>query len=214
LFATSFAGAITGRRADYIFVDDPLEIKDASNSAQMERVANLFETEIFSRLNNPRTGRIVVTGHRLHELDLSGHLLAQSSGRWTHFVLPLIATCASAHEIQHGTWYRGVDELLRHDAFTVEMIDELRRREVDPDFETLYQQNPGAGTAFRIQPADFGSFAAHEVPDAAVVISIEPGQSGGPRNSFSVIQVWTRRGAPMQRGDDRSPLVPCRCCLH
>jgi predicted phage terminase large subunit-like protein len=61
-----------------------------------------------------------------------------------------------------------------------------------PDFETLQQQNPGRRDRLRIKAESFSSFDLGAVPsDAPVALSIDPGQKGGPNNSFSVVQAWT-----------------------
>jgi predicted phage terminase large subunit-like protein len=194
LFATSFAGGITGRRADLIIVDDPLEIGDASNIDRIERVNELFDTVLVSRLNYPKKGGIVIIAHRLHEHDLSGHVLAEEGEDWRHVVLPLSATRDRTYDTGRGKWRRKKGELLRPDAFSPRDLDRLRRTTVNPDFETLYQQDPSGGISFRINAKDFTTFAANDVPDAPVVLSVDPGQSGGSNNSCGVIQAWTVAG--------------------
>jgi predicted phage terminase large subunit-like protein len=87
-------------------------------------------------------------------------------------------------------WHRRKGELLRPDAFARSDIERLRLMK-RPDFETLQQQNPGARDRLRIQAHHFGRFSANTVPsDAPIVLSIDPGQKGGPANSCSVVQAW------------------------
>jgi len=88
--SVSMEGGVTGYGADYIIVDDPTELKDCDNVKRLERVVDLFQTEILTRLNNPKRGRVVIIAHRVNEDDLSGHLLAQQ-GRWRNLKLPLVA---------------------------------------------------------------------------------------------------------------------------
>ena len=71
----SIEGGVTGLGADFIIVDDPVEIKDCGNIKRLERVNELFDNEIKTRLNNPKHGCIVVIAHRISEDDLPGHLL-------------------------------------------------------------------------------------------------------------------------------------------
>jgi predicted phage terminase large subunit-like protein len=187
--SVSIEGAVTGYGADYIIVDDPTKIQDCDNIKRLNRVADLFDGEILTRLNNPKRGRVVVIMHRVNEDDLSGHLLQQ--GGWKHLKLPLIATRRGKYKLPDGgVWVREKGELLRPDAFTRREIEDLQaaRR---PGFETLYQQNPG-GTKLHIKPEDFGTFPSALAPmsGSGVVLSVDPGQKGGPTNSFSVIQAW------------------------
>jgi hypothetical protein len=161
-FATTDGGAfgskITGRRADLIIVDDPLDIGDASNIDEIEHVNNLFDTVLVSRLNNPKKGSIIIVADRLHENDLSGHVLADEDTDWKSVVLPLIAT----HATKHGNWRREEGDLLPN-AFSLRDVERLRRNTVNPDFETLYQQDPSGG--FVSAPAPITIAALREVAD-------------------------------------------------
>src|SRR5262249_37672281 len=82
-------------------------------------------------------------------------------------------------------------ELLRPDAFTRRDIEELRASK-RPGFETLQQQNPGRDERLRMKAECFSTFApsAALASGSAVILSIDPGQKGGPSNSFSVVQAW------------------------
>jgi hypothetical protein len=75
--SVSIEGGVTGHGADYIIIDDPTELKDCDNVKRLDRVVELFDGEILTRLNNPRRGRVVIIAHRVNEDDLPGHLLEQ-----------------------------------------------------------------------------------------------------------------------------------------
>jgi predicted phage terminase large subunit-like protein len=189
--ALSIQGGVTGLGADFIIIDDAVEIKDCDNGKRLERVNNLFDDEIQTRLDNPKKGCIVIIAHRISEDDLPGHVLQK--GGWQQLKLPLIATRSRTYDLGDGeSWEREKGELLRPDAFTQSDIQRLRCSK-QPGFETLYQQNPGGGDRLRIKAEFFPAFSAR-MPHSPVVLSIEPGQKGGPANSYSVIQVWARKG--------------------
>ena len=139
LYAVSFGGSITGRGADLIIVDDPHDIKDAGNPQQLERAIELFDTVVLSRLNNRQTGKVIVIAHRVHEDDLSGHLLRQ--GKWRRVVLPMVAMADAEYDTDYGRWRRRKGELLRPDAFDAEDLEDLKANTHNPDFEMLYQQD-------------------------------------------------------------------------
>jgi predicted phage terminase large subunit-like protein len=186
----SIQGGVTGLGADYIIIDDPVEIKDCDNAKWFARVKDLFDDEIQTRLDNPKKGCIVVIAHRISEDDLPGHVL-QKVG-WKQLKLPLIATRRHKYDLGDGeVWERKKGELLRPDAFTKQDIQRLRCSK-QPGFETLYQQNPGGRDRLSIKAEFFLAFSAADLPmgQSPVILSIEPGQKGGPTNSFSVIQAW------------------------
>jgi predicted phage terminase large subunit-like protein len=200
----SIEGGVTGLGADFIIIDDPVQIKDCDNTKRLERVNELFDDEIQTRLDHPKKGCIVVIAHRISEGDLPGHVLKK--GGWKQLKLPLIAQRARRYELEGGdVWDRKRDELLRPDAFTKRDIRRLRDSK-QPGFETLQQQNPGGSDRLRIKAKYFPTFlpAELQVRELPVVLSIDPGQKGGPTNSFSVIQVWAPKdGAHLLLGQWR-----------
>ena len=62
VFVSSFRGSITGRRAHVIIVDDPHDIGDDID--RIEATVDTFNTVLLSRLNNRKTGRVLVVAHR------------------------------------------------------------------------------------------------------------------------------------------------------
>jgi hypothetical protein len=88
-YATSVGGTLTGRGADLIVVDDPLNANEAPSEAARKRVFDWYTGALVSRLNDKEKGAIIVVAQRLHEDDLSGHLLRKEG--WFHLNLPAIA---------------------------------------------------------------------------------------------------------------------------
>jgi predicted phage terminase large subunit-like protein len=187
----SIEGGVTGLGADFIIIDDPVQIKDCDNTKRLERVNELFDDEIQTRLDHPKKGCIVVIAHRISEGDLPGHVLKKRG--WKQLKLPLIAPRSRTYELEGGdVWNRKKGELLRPDALTKCAIERLRDSK-QPGFETLQQQNPGGRDRLRIKEKYFPTFlpAELQVRELPVVLSIDPGQKGGPTNSCSVIQAWS-----------------------
>ena len=165
-----------------------MQIKDFDNEKQLQRVNELFDSEIRTRLDNPKKGAIVIVAHRLAEDDLPGHVLRE--GGWKQVRLSLIAPRRRTYEIDRFVWQRQKGDLLRPDAFTAHDVERLRAMK-RPGFETLQQQNPGARDRLHIRAEHFGTFVPALVPpDTPVVLSIDPGQKGGPTSSYSVVQAW------------------------
>jgi predicted phage terminase large subunit-like protein len=188
VFVASFGGGITGRRADVVIVDDPHDIGDKLE--QIEKTIESFNTVLLSRLNNRKTGRVLVVAHRVHERDLSASLLHKK--KWRHVLLPLIATRDQTYRVAKGNWFRRKGELLRPDAFGPDDIDELRESSFHPDFEMLYQQNFDLQALPAIRADHFGTFA--EPPFGPVVLSVDAGMTNRSRSAFSVIQAWSLAG--------------------
>lgn len=86
--AISADGSNTGEGGDIIIIDDPHNAKEAESDVVRKGVLTWFDEVMPSRLNDQRTGAFVIIMQRVHEEDLSGHLLAKDAG-YTHLCLPV-----------------------------------------------------------------------------------------------------------------------------
>ncbi|WP_264374203.1 MULTISPECIES: phage terminase large subunit [unclassified Wolbachia] len=75
--ATSVGGTLTGEGGDFIIVDDPLSSAQALSETLRKRATNWFDQTLVTRLNDRKKGVIVLVMHRLHQEDLTGHLLSK-----------------------------------------------------------------------------------------------------------------------------------------
>jgi predicted phage terminase large subunit-like protein len=94
--STSENGMITGEGADIIVFDDPHNVSDIGGTSNVAREGTLrfWDESLPSRLNDQDHGVFIVIMQRVHERDLSGHILANEHG-WTHLCLPAV------HEANH-----------------------------------------------------------------------------------------------------------------
>ncbi len=83
--AVSVDSAALGEGGDYIIIDDPHNAKNMGGVAR-QAALDWFDNVMATRLNDQKTGGIVIVMQRLHDRDLAGHLLAQ--GGWEHLKLP------------------------------------------------------------------------------------------------------------------------------
>jgi predicted phage terminase large subunit-like protein len=188
VFATSVGGGLAGRGADLIIFDDPLDLKDAGNVKQIERVNQMFDNLIMSRLNDPKVGRVVIIAHRLNDNDLSAHVMGQRD--WRSVVLPLIATRKKTYDLGYGTWKRKRGEFLRSDSFTSSDVKRLRNT-INPDFGLFYQQGIESAARMSIKAEHFGAFEPNEIGRLPIILSIDPSHRGGVGGSHCVIQAWS-----------------------
>src|SRR5438270_8008546 len=92
MFSTGMQATATGMGGDVLIFVAPLNPKQAISQVEREAVNLRFDTTFRSRINNPATGVKIIIMQRLHELDLTRHLLARESSRWKHVSLPASAT--------------------------------------------------------------------------------------------------------------------------
>lgn len=85
--STSVGGIATGEGGNSIVVDDPHNVKDAISSVTKRSSVLVWWDEVMStRLDNPKTGSKIIVMQRIHESDLSGHVLAEKG--YEHLCLP------------------------------------------------------------------------------------------------------------------------------
>lgn len=85
---TSVGGMATGRGGDIIVVDDPHNVREAHSEIKREGVLIWWDQVMSTRAEgDPRNLRRMIIMQRVHDRDLSGHVLEQ--GGWTHLCLPM-----------------------------------------------------------------------------------------------------------------------------
>ncbi len=82
----SVGSAVTGEGGDIIVVDDPHNVQEATSTITRESVLRWWNESMYNRLDNPKTGRRIIIGQRVHYEDLSSHVV--KSGEFIHLNLP------------------------------------------------------------------------------------------------------------------------------
>ncbi len=89
-FAVGIHGAITGRRADLVIIDDPVKsMGEADSATHRQHLWDWYTAELLTRLKPD--ARIAVVMTRWHEQDLGGQLISRGGGDWRILRLPAIA---------------------------------------------------------------------------------------------------------------------------
>jgi hypothetical protein len=127
-------GAITGKGAHLLLIDDPVKNReDADSEVKREKVWKEYTSSMLTRLMP--NAKIVLTLTRWHEDDLAGRLLKHQPGRWRVIKLPAIN---KQGEPLWPQWFP---------LTALNEIKELNRR----DWNALYMQEPTdeEGTFFK-----------------------------------------------------------------
>jgi predicted phage terminase large subunit-like protein len=82
-----FGGGVVGEGCDVLCIDDPIKPEDANSDPIRNTVNSTYDNTISTRLNDPKQGLKVLIMQRLHEDDLSGHLLGGKEP-YEHLCLP------------------------------------------------------------------------------------------------------------------------------
>lgn len=190
-YATSVGGTLTGRGADLIIVDDPLKAEEALSIPARKRVTDFFGGTLLSRLNDKAKGAIIVVMQRLHEDDLSGHLLQQ--GNWTHLDLPSIALERDIFDIGRGKQIvRELEDVLHPERESKETLEKIKIEIGSFRFSAQYQQRPIPLEGNLIRRDWFEWYG--ELPDKGsagrIVQSWDTATMVGETNDYSVCTTW------------------------
>jgi predicted phage terminase large subunit-like protein len=191
--ATSIGGVITGRGADYIIIDDPLKPADAMSDAKRDGVNDWYGTTLVSRLNDKRTGAIIVVTQRVHAYDLVGHLLGTAADEWTVLNLPAEATQNEIIRIGDTRQYsRSTGDILHPGREPKAVLDQLRRDIGSDAYEAQYQQNPAPPGGAMFKRAWLRHYATlpPAQDDDVVIQSWDTASKNGPANDWSVCTTW------------------------
>ncbi len=189
--SVSTASGFTGQKGDWLFADDPHDAKDIhSETKRVGVLYNFYEEAWKNRANDLNTARMMLNMQRLHEQDLTGHILAQETG-WELLKIPLeapqklIFISPLAADRIYKTMEKG--EILQPSRFNAETVANIKRRE--QYFATQYQQEPA--------PMEGGLFKRKDIvrydllpPVAKWWLSIDPNNKQGEKNDYSSIGIW------------------------
>jgi predicted phage terminase large subunit-like protein len=87
--ATTVGSSVIGEGGNILIVDDPVNAMQALSKNERERANTWFDQAYSTRLNDKKNGVMVLVMQRLHQNDLTGHLLEK--GGWEHLIIPKIA---------------------------------------------------------------------------------------------------------------------------
>ncbi len=80
---------ITGKRGNYLLLDDLHDASDVQSDVQRQTVLDAFDEKLSTRLNHQAVDVIILIMQRLHHKDITGHLLSKKKTKWTHVVIPM-----------------------------------------------------------------------------------------------------------------------------
>ena len=145
-YAVGVNSNVMGRGADILLIDDPFgRMKDADSETERNNVWEWYQGSLYNRLQPG--GRIIVIGHRMHEDDLQGRLLAQQSqggDQWEVVNLPAIAE-------DNDPLGRDPGEALWPERFPVEALKRIEANTIPRYYSALYcgRGSPAQGDMFK-----------------------------------------------------------------
>ena len=188
----------TGQRGHGVIIDDPYDAKKAirgsveQKARAMAKVVDIFFKTLTSRLNDKRTGYIVLIMQRLHENDLAGVLLRLG---WPSVVLPF--EYDPDHEFLCPEDPRTERGEVLHPSRNPDWVVEETKADMGRDYPAQYGQDPSPGDGERYKRAWFqtyegtpGDMYAHCLKKGYVMLSVDCAAKKGEGRSWTVMQAW------------------------
>ena len=179
--ATSVGGTLTGRGGDIIIIDDPLKPDDALSETKRTAANQWFTNTLLSRLDDKRTGAIVVVMQRVQ------------SDEWEILSLPAIALFDEAIPV----WNRNVHQRKIGDALSPERepLDVLKALQLQlgsDAFSAQYQQMPTPPGGAMVKRHWVQRFDGLPPLSERILVlqSWDTASKGGPENDWSVCTTW------------------------
>lgn len=145
MMTAGVGGAITGKGASLLVIDDPVKnMEEAASATYREKAWQWYTSTAYTRLEPD--GRILVIQTRWHDADLSGRILAnqsEDSEPWHVLSLPAIAEREEEYPIAGGEPFRRSEsDALWPVRFPKERLSVIRTDVGGAVWTALYQQRP------------------------------------------------------------------------
>ena len=190
--ATSVGGTLTGRGGDLIIIDDPLKPDDAYSETKRNAANGWFKNTLLSRLDDKRTGSIIIVMQRIHMDDLTGFVASQSD-EWEVLNLAAIAEVDEFIPISDTEVHRRrVGEALSPVREPLSVLENMKAQLGSDAFSAQYQQMPVPPGGAIIKRHWIKRYA--ELPlqrECSLILqSWDTAHKVGPENDFSVCTTW------------------------
>ena len=175
-FSSAVSG-IMGEGGRIVVIDDPHNIEQAESDTFRDETVRKIRLALPTRVRS-KDGAVVVIMQRLHPRDLTGVLLEEEPGLWTHLCLPAQfepswRDADGLHGHPHPCpfdWRTEPGELLFPELFDQNRIDELKVGLTEYGEAGQLQQRPHPREGGMMKRDDFKIIDAGEVPKGGVIV--------------------------------------------
>lgn len=195
-FAASVLGSIIGQGGDTLVVDDPIDTISVKSELQRQKVIDWFDEGLSIRVNDPKTVSKIIIMQRLHEDDLSGHVL--SKGGWDHLCLPAYYEPEATKMTSIG-WKdprKKADDPLWPKRFGKPELEDMKRNMGSMVWAGQGQQRPAPADGTIVQRGWWKTYNIDptELDLDFIALSADLTFDEGKKNDFVAIGVWGRKG--------------------
>jgi predicted phage terminase large subunit-like protein len=195
MIATSTGGSVTGKGCDFLVVDDPHNPTTMLSDAERLTALRHFDITLSTRLDQPKTGAIVVIMQRLHETDLTGHLIAGEGWEWLSLPSEAETEERRLFPISKEIHVRKPGELLWSERFPQEVLKRAKTRLGSYAYAGQHQQRPSPAEGGILKRGWWKKYDVTPAQFDQVIQSWDMTFKDSKDSDFVVGQVWGRIGA-------------------
>jgi len=173
--AVGAGGAITGRGAHLLIIDDPIKGReDAESETQRRNLVEWYKSVAYTRLQPG--GKIIIIQTRWHQDDLAGHILNESAEDWKVLDLPAVDS---------------KNQALWPEAYSKEDLDKIKATVGQRVWQALYQQQPSNDEGSIIKREWWNIYEGEKIPSLSYVLqSYDTAFSTKSSADFSACTTW------------------------
>lgn len=195
MMTAGVGGAITGKGADLLIIDDPVKnAAEAQSATARENAWRWYTSTAYTRLEPG--GAVLVIQTRWHDDDLSGRILHESerADEWTVLSLPALAETDECYPVAGcDAFTRREGEALWPARFNAERLAAIRQDVGGRDWAALYQQHPTPDGGMIFHREWFRTY--RELPALSQVVqTVDTAFKTGVASDYSVIATWGTDG--------------------
>lgn len=195
--ATSVDGTTTGEGGDLILADDANSATEVESDLVRTSTNIWWDESMASRLNDPKTGAFIAVQQRLHQEDLTGHIITREGADWVWLMLPMEHD-PSRHCITYVNGQKFWEdprvedgELLCPDRFGKTEIDNLSKRLGPFASAGQLQQSPVPRGGGIIKEEWWGQWIEEKYPNFEYVLaSLDTAYTEKEENDPSALTLW------------------------
>lgn len=190
-YAATALSPITGVGASTILLDDMVKPMEAFSDTIRTSTNQNIRTTFFTRLNDRRTGKIILIMQRLHEDDPTGNLL--KDGGWTHVKLPVEAKSQIVVSLGDKTWQMEPGQLLFPQRLDKAELDKIRLDMTELNFAGQYMQEPipVGGGEFKSEWIKYYAPGSVKPKEMNIVILVDPAGGEDLNKKKRKLSDWT-----------------------
>ena len=198
---TSVAGSATGEGGSFIIADDPNSTGEYNSDAKRLSANEWWDSVWLTRLNNPKKDVMIIVQQRLHEKDISGHVMANDiDNEWVRLIISMEfeekrkAKTVILPSTNGQIWEDPREkegELLCEERLSQKEVNDKKREMGSYLYAGQYQQRPSPLGGGHIKKIWFKKWVMPNPPKYEIILqSWDTAFSDKPDASYSACTTW------------------------